>query len=68
MKHDINKELSKFKKILDGRRDPFSVSDIDQVYRSATQPGGKIDTAVAIINALSVGYSVGYKAAKRSTK
>lgn len=68
MKHDINKELANFKKILDGRRDPFCVSDIEQIYNTAARPGGKYDMAVAIINALSVGYSVGYKAAKRSAK
>lgn len=64
MKHDIRNYIRDYKRITDGRREPFHLSDIDQIYELSRTDAGRVDTATAIINALAAGYALGYKAAK----
>lgn len=69
MSIDINKELDSYTQLTANKRgrESFTATDIIAIYEDAENDRG-IDISMAIMKALAVGYSVGYKTAKRDMR
>lgn len=69
MRTDPTRELENYEKLRADkkRRDPFTADTIVRIYDLARTPRG-LDTCKAIGDALAIGYSIGYRTAKRDAK